>query len=161
MRKLAIVLVLVLVSLAVWAWSAAASSSPHTFSLLEVDIPKNDRPLGNFSFDRPPAGGDQFVVKNALYRNGARVGHVKVLHTFVTGFGSDFSHKATVLFLAQVYLHSGTMLVQGHGLVNPDGPSRLTIPIVGGTGTYAGASGFLRVRNLSNSKTHLEFHLLP
>ena len=26
------------------------------------------------------------------------------MHTFVTGFGRNFSHKATVLFVAQLYL---------------------------------------------------------
>ena len=145
----------------VWAWSASAADSPRTFTLLEVDIPKNDRPLGDFTFDRPSAGGDQFVVKNALYRDGTRVGHVRVLHTFVAGFGSDFAHKATVLFLAQMYVPGGSMLAQGYGQVSPDGPSNLTIPIVGGTGTYADARGYVNVRNLSERRTRLEFHLQP
>jgi hypothetical protein len=152
---------LVVVVVAVWAWSASAITGPRTFSLLEVSIPKNDRPLGDFNFDRPPVGGDQFVVKNALYKEGTRVGRVEVLHTFMTGFGSHFTHTATVLFVAQVYLRDGTVLIQGYEQVNPDGPSNLTFPIVGGTGTYANARGYVNVRNLSESKTNLEFHLLP
>ena len=95
MRKYWIVPALVVVSVAAWAWSASATTQPQTFSLIEVSVPKNDRALGEFAFDRPPASGDQFVVKNALYKNGARVGHVRVLHTFITGFGPDFKHKAT------------------------------------------------------------------
>ena len=161
MRKYWIVPALVVVSVAAWAWSASATTQPQTFSLIEVSIPKNDRALGEFAFDRPPASGDQFVVKNALYKNGARVGHVRVLHTFITGFGPDFKHKATVLFLAQLYLHGGTMLAEGYGQVNADGPSKLRFPIVGGTGRYADARGNLDVRNLSPDKTLLEFHLLP
>jgi Dirigent-like protein len=152
---------LVAVVVGVLAWSASAAHSPRTLTLLEVDIPKNDRPLGDFTFDRPPAGGDQFVVKNALYSNRTRVGHIRVLHTFVTGFGSNFTHKATVLFLAQTYMSGGSMLAEGYGQVSPDGPSKLTIPIVGGTGAYADARGYVNVRNLSESRTRLEFHLQP
>jgi hypothetical protein len=84
-----------------------------------------------------------------------------VLHTFVTGFGQDFSHKARVLFVAQLFLRGGTILVQGYGRVNADGPSKLTFPIVGGTGRYAGVRGSIDVRNLSESKTRLHLTLLP
>ncbi len=161
MKKQVFVPALVVLVVGVWAWSASATSGPQKFSLIEVDVPKNDRPLGDFQFDRPPTGGDQFVVKNALYQDGARVGRVRVLHTFITGFGPDFTHKATVLFVAQMYLRGGTLLAQGYGQVNPDGPSRLTFPIVGGTGKYADVRGSVNVRNLSENKTKLEFQLLP
>ena len=161
LKKQVFVPVLVVLVVGVWAWSASATSGPQRFSLIEVDVPANDRPLGDFQFDRAPTGGDQFVVKNALYQDRARVGRVRVLHTFITGFGPDFTHKATVLFVAQIYLRGGTLLVQGYGQVNPDGPSRLTFPIVGGTGKYADVRGSVNVRNLSENKTKLEFHLLP
>ena len=49
----------------------------------------------------------------------------------------------------------------GYGQVNPDGPSKLRFPIVGGTGRYANVRGYLDVRNLSERKTKLDFHLLP
>ena len=146
---------------AAWAWSASAIPGPQTLSLIEVSIPRNDRPLGDFRFDRPPAAGDRFVVTNALYKEGKRVGHVKVFHTFVTGFGPGFTHKATVLFVAQAYLPGGTMLVEGYGQINADGPSKLSFPILGGTGSYANVRGHLDVRNLTENKTQLEFHLLP
>src|SRR5262245_26176928 len=77
----------------VWTLSASATSGPTTITLREVAIPKNDRALGTFTFDRPPVAGDQFVSKNAVYEGGARVGHSEILHTFVTGFGSKFTHK--------------------------------------------------------------------
>lgn len=161
MRRVWLVPALVALSAAVWALSASAVDGPRTFSLLEVDIPKNDHALGDFRFDRPPTGGDQFVVTNALYDKGTRVGRVRVLHTFVTGFGPRFTHRATMLFVAQLYLQGGTMLVEGYGQVNPDGPSKLRFPIVGGTGRYASARGYLDVRNLSERKTKLYVHLLP
>jgi len=86
---------------------------------------------------------------------------VRVLHTFVTGFGQRFEHRATVLFVAQLYLRGGSILVQGYGQVSPDGPSKLRLPIVGGTGRYANVRGHLDVRNLSERKTKLDFHVLP
>lgn len=158
--------VLIGLSVAAWVSSASAVSSPQTFSLLEVEIPKNARPLGNFKPDRPPVAGDQFTVTNALYKwagskRGARAGRVQVLHTFITGFGSDFGHKATLLFEAQVYLLGGSMFVEGYGQVSPNGPSKIMFPIVGGTGTYANARGYLNLRTVADGKRHLTFHLLP
>ena len=143
----------------VWALSASATSGPTTITLHEVSIPKNDRALGDFTFGRPPVAGDQFVSKNALYEGGARVGHSEILHTFITGFGPKFTHKGTILFVAQVFLQQGTLLVQGYGQVDPNGESRFTLPVVGGTGAYSGARGYLNVRKVSDSKTTLEFRL--
>jgi hypothetical protein len=169
MRRYGVVIALIIVSVAVWATSATALSSPQTFSLLEISNPNSDQPLGDFTFNRPPVGGDQFAVANDLYKwagtkRGARVGHDEVMITFITGFGSDFSQKSTALFVAQVYLQAGTILVQGYGQINPNGPSKYTFPIVGGTGTYANVRGYIKVRDLGDgnlNKTNLEFHLLP
>jgi hypothetical protein len=141
--------------------SASAITSPQAFTLIEVSIPKNERPLGDFRFDRPPVGGDQFAAKNALYMKGARVGRVEVLHTVITGFGPDFTRKATMLFEAQVYLQGGTMFVQGYGQVSANSPTKITFPIVGGTGTYANVRGHLDFRTLGGPKSKLEFHVLP
>ena len=106
-----------LLSVAVWVASASAISSPQVFNLLDVsqDV---EQPIGGFTFDRPPAGGDQFAIYDKLYKwagtkKGAPAGRVVGLGTFQTGFGEDFSHKATVLFVAQAYLQGGTVLVQG------------------------------------------------
>ena len=154
------------VAVTVFATTASAIDSPQTFTLLEVSLPKNDRPLGDFSFDQPPAPGDQFTTTNALYRlngtkRGERVGRAQVMHTFVTGFGPNFSHKATVLFVAQLYLPGGTLLLEGNGQVSPDGPSRITFPVIGGTGIYANAGGYMNFRNLGESTRRLEIHLVP
>jgi Dirigent-like protein len=168
-RKYGIVFVLVVSLAAAWGTSASAISSPQTFSLLEISTSNSQQPVGDFTFNRAPVGGDQLAVANDLYtwagtKKGARVGRDEVLLTFITGFGPDFSHKATVLFVAQLYLHGGTVLAQGYGQVNPNGPSRYTFPIVGGTGSYAGARGYLNVRDLGDgnqNKTNIEFHLMP
>ena len=154
-----------MVAVTVFATTAGAIDSPQTFTLVEVSLPKNDRPLGDFSFDRPPAPGDRFTTTNALYRvngakRGARVGRAQVMHTFVTGFGRNFSHKATVLFLAQLYLPGGTLLLEGYGQVSPDGPSRITFPVIGGTGKYANARGSMNFHNVGESARRLEIHLV-
>jgi hypothetical protein len=169
MRKYWFVPALIVLSVALWASSATAISSPQTFSLLEVSPPNNEQPLGDFTFDRAPAGGDQFAIANELYKwagtkRGARVGRDTVLITFITGFGPDFSQKATALFLAQVYLPGGTILIQGYGQINPNGPLKLTLPVVGGTGTYANVRGYVKTRDLADgqtNRTNLEFHLMP
>ncbi len=168
MRKYGIVLVLVVSLVAAWGTSASAIGGPQTFSLLEVSPPDSEQPLGDFSFDRPPVGGDQFALANELYKwagtkKGARVGRDQVLITFITGFGPDFSQKATALIVAQAYIPGGTILVQGYALLDPDGPLKARLPIVGGTGAYANARGYLDVRDLgdgSTNKTNLEFHLM-
>lgn len=168
MRKYGVVLALVVVSVAVWVASASAISSPQVFSLLEVSS-NNEQPLGDFTFNRPPVGGDQFAFADPLYKwagtkKGARAGHLQVLATFVTGFGSDYSQKGTALFDAQAYLQGGTIFAEGYGPLNPNGPSKFTLPIVGGTGSYANVRGYVNVRDLGNGqqgKTNIEFHLLP
>ena len=77
--------------------TASALKKPRTFSLLEED--RTEAPLGDFTFDRAPVGGDQFTETNALYRwtgtksKGVHVGRDRVLLTFVTGFGPNFTHR--------------------------------------------------------------------
>jgi hypothetical protein len=166
MRQSRATLAMAMVAATIFATTAGAIDSPQTFTLLEVSLPKNDRPLGDFSFDRPPAPGDRFATTNALYRlngtkRGERVGRAQVMHTFVTGFGRNFSHKATVLFVAQLYLPGGTLLLEGYGQVSPDGPSRITFPVIGGTGIYANAGGYMNFRSVGESTRRLEIHLVP
>ena len=55
----------------------------------------------------------------------------------MTGFGSDSSKKGTVLIDAQAYLPGGTVFAEGYGQLDPNGPAKFTLPVVGGTGTYA------------------------
>jgi len=167
MRKHGFVLAFVIVLvLAAWGTSASALNSPRVFSLLDVTVA--DQSFG-FEFDRAPRGGDQFGFVDALYRwagtkRGARVGRVQGMGTFQTGFGPDFSHHATVLFVAQAYLPGGSILIQGYGRINPRGPSRFTFPVVGGTGIYDNVRGYIKVRDLGNGETGksaIEVHLLP
>jgi hypothetical protein len=172
MWKFRIVLALVAalaVSVALWAPAASALKKPRTFSLLEV-IRTPPAPLGDFTFDRAPAGGDQFTETGVLYRwagaksKGVRVGRDRLLLTFVTGFGENFTHRATLLLVAQVYLPDGTLMIQGYANVPPDGPRRFKLPVVGGTGVYADVRGYVTARSLGDGttgRTKIDFHLLP
>ena len=165
MRKkvFTIVLAAIAVFVAVGASSASALVKPRVFTLLEVEGPQT--PLGDFNFDQAPVGGDQIIASNTLFRwtgkRGIRVGHDRVLFTFVTGFGPNFSHRATVLFQAQVYLPDGSIFVEGYGSVSPNGPARLELPIVGGTRIYSNARGYVKVRDISGGRTLLDFHVEP
>ena len=137
---------------------AAACSKQHSNSQQSIDL--------TFVARR---SCDQLAFTNDLYKwsgtnRGARVGRDEVIITFVTGFGLDFSQKATALFVAQVYLPGGTIVAQGYGQINPNGASKYTFPVVGGTGAYANVGGYVKVRDLGNgnqNKTNLEFHLMP
>jgi hypothetical protein len=158
----------VVVPVALWAPAASALKEPRTFSLLEFDA--TETPLGDFTFDRAPAPGDQFTETNVLYRwagakgKGTRVGHDRVLLTFVTGFGAKFTHRATILAIGQMYLPDGTLLAEGYGNIPADGPHRFELPIVGGTGVYANARGYMTTQGLGNGhtpRTRLDFYLLP
>ena len=160
-KQLLVVIVSALAVSVALASSASALVKPRDFTLLEIDGPQ--KPLGDFNFDRPPVGGDRFVATNQLYRwtgkRGIRVGYDRVLFTFITGFGERFSHRAIILFDAQVYLPDGTVFVEGYGGLRPDGPGTLELPVVGGTGVYSNARGFVKV--LAGRRTLLEFHLTP
>ena len=160
-KQLAGVAVAVVVSIMVGVSSASALVKPREFTLLEVEGP----PAPSFGEpgDRPPRAGDRFQTTSQLYRwtgkRGIRVGRDRVLFTFMTGFGPDFSHQAIVLLQAQIYLPDGTIFVEGFESLKPDGPDTLVLPVVGGTGTYANARGYVKVR--ASRRTLLEFHLTP
>lgn len=168
MRKLGIVLSVFVLSVAAWGTSASALNNPQLFNLLDVSS-ESSQLINGFAFDRAPRGGDQFAISDDLYKwagtkRGARAGRVQGIGTFQTGFGRDFSQRATVLFVAQAYLKGGSVLIQGYGHVNPKGPSKFTLPVLGGTGIYANVRGFVIVRDLGNGdlgKSNVEIHLLP
>jgi hypothetical protein len=158
---LVVIVVAVGVAIAVGASSASALVKPREFTLLEIEGPQ--APSFGDPSGRPPRAGDRFQTTNWLYRwtgkKGIRVGRDRVLFTFMTGFGPNFSHNAIVLLQAQVYLPDGTIFVEGYGSLPPDGPVTFVLPVVGGTRIYDNVRGHVKVRGAR--RTLLEFHLTP
>ena len=152
--------------LAVLVSPASALTTPQTFSLL--DVTESSQPIAGFDFNRQPQPGDRFAFTDGLYKwagtkRGARVGSAEVLCTFTKITEGEQQFAATALCTGQFYLPAGSVLAQGF-IHFTDGPGRFTIPIVGGTGLYANARGFLKIRDLGNGnedKSNIEFHLMP
>lgn len=125
---------------------------------------ESEHPIGDFQFNREPRGGDAFAFTDGLYKwagkkRGARIGRVEVLCTFTT-----FDRGAgTGLCTGSFFLPAGQVLASGF-LRFTDGPGRFTIPVVGGTGAYANARGFIKIRDIggeNSDKSNVEFHLVP
>ncbi len=139
---------------------AGAADAPqvlHLLDLSETSTPAFDAGTGE------PRPGDRVFLRDGLYawkgtKRGARVGSVTSTLTFVSAFGA---HGATIELAGQLFLHGGSLRVEGIGQVG-QGPSRFTLPIVGGTGSYAGARGTVELRDLGSSgdKSVLDVHLL-
>lgn len=161
LRKLGLLVVGVSL-VALGASPAFALDRPQVFSLL--DVSEREHPIGGFQFNREPRGGDAFAFTDGLYRwagkkRGARVGRVEVLCTFTTFEGG----VGTALCAGSFFLPAGQVLASGF-LRFAEGPGRFTVPVVGGTGAYANARGYLKIRDIGpedSGNSNVEFHLLP
>jgi hypothetical protein len=145
---------------------ASALSRPQVFSLLDVTN-NNVQPIAGFTFSRLPQAGDRFALDDVMYKwagtkRGAAVGHLFGLCTFVS-VSPPPSFHARGLCTGDFRLPAGSVLVEGTvGFTN--GPSRFALPVIGGTGAYANARGFVKIRDLGtgdSSNSNVEFHLLP
>jgi hypothetical protein len=160
MKKYGVVLALAVVSVAVWVASASAAGNPKVFSLLAIDNGKG-QPFNGFMFDRAPRAGDQFPISEDLYKwsgvkRGAKVGRDAGVAMFLTATKTGGS----TVFNVQANLAGGTIVVSGIGPAT-NGPSTFTLAVIGGTGIYADAHGYVRVRGMAGNKTNLDFNLLP
>src|ERR1700733_11762333 len=133
-RLLAICVVL---GAAVVVGSPGAALKPQTFNLIEVSTSF----AGAGGFDEhgnsPPKIGQGFVGTSTFYKwkgtkRGARFGGLNVACTFMTDPTGD---SAKTLCTAVATFRGGTLTATG--LIG-DG-ANFEIPIVGGTGAYAGA----------------------
>jgi hypothetical protein len=161
----ALALVATGISLAV-VTPASALTKPQVFNLLEVsgrDV--NLGPGTGFDENGPPTLGNRFAIASTLYKwagrkRGARVGRLDGLCT-VTKLDVA-ARSATVFCDATIYLPAGQLVaVATLNFSERSGPT-FQVPIVGGTGAYAGARGFVKVTSLGDSdNSNDEFHLLP
>lgn len=139
----------------------SAVTKPETLVLR--GLPERFEPLQGFSADGLPSTGAQAVFTEQLHqlkgrKVGARVGRTEGLCTVIGTWKN--SHRAPAYCAVSLSLPDGKILVAGFGPF-PVGPSGSTVPIVGGTGAYANARGYVKVRDLPGFKTNNEIHLLP
>lgn len=147
--------------------SSSALNAPQKFSLL--DISEVFQPIGGFDFSRLPVAGDRFALTDGLYKwagakRGPRVGHLEATCMFsriLVATQSNFS--AVTLCTGQVYLAGGQIVVEGFVRFG-NGPANFRIPVIGGTGTYANARGWIHIRDLGggdSGHSNVDFYLLP
>ena len=111
--------------------------------------------------DAPPKGtspGDGFVFSTSLHRNGRPDGRAEFVQTVVDPRYRGVSMHADLL------LSNGTLELQGAGLSRraPGGAkptSQTDMAIVGGTGTFAGARGSVKLVPTGPTTQRLEIAL--
>jgi hypothetical protein len=144
---------------------ASALTGPQTFSLLSVESP-NGVEIGGFGFQRAPVPGDRFAFTDQLYKwagakQGAQVGRDEGLCTF-TKIDTSGGFRATAQCTASFFLPAGQIVVSGF-VHFTDAPLNFAVPVIGGTGAYANARGYVRIRDIGgqdSGKSNNVFHLL-
>jgi hypothetical protein len=133
-----------IVCASVWA-STAGAAKPQTINLLEVGTVFVGMGGLDVNFNVPPKIGQGFVIGSDFYKwngakRGARVGTLNGTCTFVT---DPTAPGGKTLCTAVANLPSGKITAIG---VIPN-TKTFRIPIVGGTGSYVGAQGYVEVTN--------------
>jgi allene oxide cyclase len=119
--------------------SAASSATSQSLTLVAVDIPKSERYVDLGAKGNGP--GDVLFFRETLREGGKRAGHSEVMCVTVA---RDVGRCQGTLFLA-----GGTL--EASGAAHFD--ARFSLPIVGGTGRYAGARGELQVIALDSKRS--------
>ena len=142
-------IVLASLVLGVLAVAAApgAAVKPQKINLLMVDTSIVDI---NVDPNSPPTVGKQFVIESDFYKwngskRGAHVGTVQTVCTFTKITGNGYWQVCTGAAL----LPGGQVTVAGSILQG----AVFDIPVVGGTGAYAGARGYVRIKSIGNGNT--------
>ena len=148
MRRLALVAALIALGVAGSGTLASASStgaSQSTMTIVAVDIPKSEIYVDAGTKGDGP--GDTIFFRENLVENGRKAGSSEVMCIF-TARGSGRC--------------SGTLRLGGGTLEASGGTrfgGRFSLPIVGGTGRYAGSSGELTVVAVSEKRSRYEIEL--
>jgi hypothetical protein len=168
MRKALALLGAFVAVLAIAVTAASGISRPQTFSVLEIDQSDASTNIG-FDFQREPKPGDRFAFKSGLYKwagvkRGARIGYDNGLCTF-TRVATPLTEHSTLTAhcVAGFHLPAGGVVAEGFLELTP-GPLNVDVPVVGGTGAYANARGWVHVHDIGaedSGHTALTFHLLP
>jgi hypothetical protein len=125
--------------------SASSTSAQQTITLVAVDLPKTERYIDAGTKGDSP--GDTVFFQETLLQNGRSAGGSEVMCVFV-------SRNAGRCY-GTLRLGSGTLEAAGGTRFG----GRFSLPIVGGTGAYAGASGVLTVIAVSERRSRYEIEL--
>lgn len=140
---------LVLAALAVAATSGAVVK-PQTINLLEVQTSFVGTGGLDESFSGPPKVGQGFVLGSDFYKwngtkRGAHYGTLQVLCTITTV--GEKPGQASEVCTGAALLPGGQITIAG--VIKQS--NLFDLPIVGGTGVYAGARGYVRVKSIGDS----------
>ena len=135
---------------------ATAAVRPQTINLLEVT--RSFTPIGGLddTFHSVPKPGQGAVVASDLYRwngprRGAHYGTLQAVCTFTKFVGTT----------GWLYCNGAALLPAGEitisGITTQSDLFR--IPIVGGTGAYVGARGYVSVRSINENNSADTFHI--
>ena len=147
MRKLLPVAVLAVLAFAIGSGTlASASSSATTLTFIAVDIPKSELHVDGGAKGEGP--GDTMFFRETLRRGAKPAGSTEVMCSFLS---------------RNLGRCSGTLRIAGGTLEASAGirfDGRFSLPIVGGTGTYAGARGVLTVIAVDEKRSRYEIELV-
>ncbi len=142
--------------------SASAAPKPQTMSFLEVDSVF----VGTGGFpstgNAPPAVGQGFVSDGAMYKwagakQGTPVGHVRVVCTVTSVNLTSTSGTAWTQCEVSLFLPGGVIEVAGP--LSLTAPAN-SIPIVGGTGAYVGAQGYVNHKNIGGQNSNKSVNII-
>ena len=130
------------------AATSGAVVKPRTINLLMVD--KSIVDIGVLDPNSPPKVGKQFVIESDFYKwngrkRGPHFGTVQTVCTFTKITGNEYWQVCTGAAL----LPGGQITVAGSILQGP----LFDIAVVGGTGVYAGARGYVRIKSIGDGNT--------
>jgi hypothetical protein len=129
------------------AAAAPPSSGPRTLTLVESPTGATFTPKGGTTTSgnptKQPTAGDVLAFDAKLSEAGAPAGHDHVSFTYQS--------DGRALVQADLTLSDGTILVRGTTPV----VDSITVPIVSGTGAYAGRTGSLTAKRINDGEDDL------
>ncbi|MDX6707504.1 MAG: hypothetical protein QOF69_3515 [Solirubrobacteraceae bacterium] len=127
--------------------ASASGSTSRTIALVhdQTSFSAPDNP------SRAPAGGDRFAFTNDDFAGHKKVGRDQISCMAVSGSSAQCS--------ASFLLHRGVIEAAGALPLNKN-PKVVVLAITGGTGRFAGARGFIRSTELTQTRSALTIHLL-
>lgn len=131
--------------------SASATPTPQNISLFEMDT-ADIGTGGAFTGNAPPKPGEGFISTGNYYKwagtkKGSLFGHLQVDCTIVsiTATGGEAQCTATAFFPGGDIEASGPLNFSAH---------TNKLPVVGGTGIYVGAQGYVATTNIGGGDSN-------